>query len=310
MKIAVLNGSPKGEESVTMQYVKYMHQLHPDLTLSFHNISQRIKGHREISQGAAGRPGRREILRPRALGLSPVLLPRCRRSTSASSSWCFEGRGASAFRSKFAAVLTTSLHFFDHTAHNYMRAICDDLGMKFAGAYSASMYDLVGRAERTRFGEFAAVMLDAVKNDMPAARACPPIARGRFPYKPARAERESGCRRQNRSHHDRPRVRLLKPGEDGGRAARVVRRRGRGRSISATWTSRAGAWGASSAGTTTPACTGTQTSIMNSSSPASRKRTSSFSASRRGTGTARPRGRPSLTGAFTTTTRPCSPASS
>ena len=51
-------------------------------------------------------------------------------------------RGAQeAFRGKFAAVVTTSIHFYDHTARDYMHAICDDLEMSFAGAFTAEMYE-------------------------------------------------------------------------------------------------------------------------------------------------------------------------
>ena len=42
-------------------------------------------------------------------------------------------KGGEAFKDKYTAVLTTSIHFFDHTAHDYINGICDDLGMKFVG---------------------------------------------------------------------------------------------------------------------------------------------------------------------------------
>ena len=43
MKIIVLNGSPKGITSVTMQYVHYIQKEFPQHELKFINISQRIK---------------------------------------------------------------------------------------------------------------------------------------------------------------------------------------------------------------------------------------------------------------------------
>jgi len=43
MKIIVLNGSPKGMTSVTMQYVHYIQNKFPQHELKFINISQRIK---------------------------------------------------------------------------------------------------------------------------------------------------------------------------------------------------------------------------------------------------------------------------
>ena len=43
MKIVVLNGSPKGEVSVTLQYVRYIQQQFPQHELRISHISQRIK---------------------------------------------------------------------------------------------------------------------------------------------------------------------------------------------------------------------------------------------------------------------------
>jgi len=184
MKIAVLNGSPKGDTSVTMQYIHYMRQLHPDIVLTVHNISHRIKALEKDPKAfrAVLDDVRSSDLVIWAFPLYYFLVPS---QYKRFIEMVFEGKAASAFKSKFAAVLTTSLHFFDHTAHNYMRAICDDLGMKFAGSFSASMYDLVRSAERRRFGGFIEVMLGAVKSGAPAARAYPPVARGAFAYRPS-----------------------------------------------------------------------------------------------------------------------------
>ena len=43
MKIAVLNGSPKGELSVTVQYIKFIQKSFPEHDLDIINISQGIK---------------------------------------------------------------------------------------------------------------------------------------------------------------------------------------------------------------------------------------------------------------------------
>ncbi len=43
MKIAVLNGSPKGEISVTMQYVKFIQKKFPEHEMKIINIAERIK---------------------------------------------------------------------------------------------------------------------------------------------------------------------------------------------------------------------------------------------------------------------------
>ena len=43
MKITVLNGSPKGDTSVTMQYVHYMQNTFPQHELEIVNVAQRIR---------------------------------------------------------------------------------------------------------------------------------------------------------------------------------------------------------------------------------------------------------------------------
>lgn len=44
MKIVVLNGSPKGDDSVTIHSVKYLQKKIPQHEFIFHNIAQRIRG--------------------------------------------------------------------------------------------------------------------------------------------------------------------------------------------------------------------------------------------------------------------------
>lgn len=43
MKIAVLNGSPKGEISVTMQYVHFLEQRFPEAEFKFFDVALKIK---------------------------------------------------------------------------------------------------------------------------------------------------------------------------------------------------------------------------------------------------------------------------
>lgn len=43
MKITILNGSPKGDESVTMQYILYIQKKHPEHEYNILNIAHKIK---------------------------------------------------------------------------------------------------------------------------------------------------------------------------------------------------------------------------------------------------------------------------
>ena len=43
MNILVLNGSPKGKYSITLQTVRYLQKLHPEHSFEFLNVGQTIK---------------------------------------------------------------------------------------------------------------------------------------------------------------------------------------------------------------------------------------------------------------------------
>jgi hypothetical protein len=94
--------------------------------------------------------------------------------------------GKEVCRGKCAAVLTTSIHFFDQTAHEYLRGICDDLGLKYVDSYSAEMYDLLVEKERQRFLRFGEDFLRAVAEKPALPRRCRPVEAIDFRYQPGR----------------------------------------------------------------------------------------------------------------------------
>ena len=96
----------------------------------------------------------------------------------------FARGGAGAFKDKYAAVLTTSIHFFDHTAHDYINGICDDLGMKFVGSYSAAMDDLLKEEERDRLLLFADDFFHAIQNGVATPKRFRPVVYDALAYDP------------------------------------------------------------------------------------------------------------------------------
>jgi multimeric flavodoxin WrbA len=92
------------------------------------------------------------------------------------------------FAGKYAACITTSINFFDNTAHAYLRSVCEDLGMNFAGAFSADSYDLLDETQRSRLLQFAGLVFDTVRDRRPCSRACLPLVKSSFQYQPSGAE--------------------------------------------------------------------------------------------------------------------------
>jgi len=90
--------------------------------------------------------------------------------------------GADAFRGKYAAALMTSIHYYDHTARNYIHAVSEDLGMIFAGAHSAEMNDLFDADKRSMLESFAGNIISDVSAKRAFPRSFPDIRRGEFQY--------------------------------------------------------------------------------------------------------------------------------
>ncbi len=155
MKICVLNGSPKGMESVTMQYVRFLELANPGHTFTTENIGQRIAAieanEEEYKKVIASIDAADAILfaTPVYFMLVPAQLKRF-------IELLFSHNARPSFFNKFAASITTSIHFFDHTANEYLHAIAEDLGMHWAGSFMAGMNDLLGedcQEQLLRFGE-------------------------------------------------------------------------------------------------------------------------------------------------------------
>ena len=153
MNIVVLNGSPKGDLSVTLQYVRFSERKFPQHSFQSFPVARII---RKIEQDDSTL---REIIdavknADAVVWAFPLYFFLVCSQYKRFIELIFERRHQSAFAGKYTACLSTSIHFFDHTAHNYMHAICDDLGMHFAGSYSAAMYDLMRGKERKRLLAF------------------------------------------------------------------------------------------------------------------------------------------------------------
>lgn len=187
MNIVVLNGSPKGELSVTLQYVRYAAQKFPQHTFRFFPVAQKI---RKLEKDDASF---REVIgavkeADAVMWAFPLYFLLVCSQYKRFIEMIFERNQLSAFQGKYAAAVSTSFHFFDHTAQNYIHAICDDLQMKYLGAYSAEMYDLMKKRERKRWLFFAETFLDAVSRRIPTAIAYPPLTSRAFTYEPGPSE--------------------------------------------------------------------------------------------------------------------------
>ncbi len=183
MRIVVLNGSPKGDQSVTMQSVRYLAKLHPQHDWRILNVAHRVAVlEREEAQWAAVID---EVRSADAVVWGfPVYYLLVASQYKRFIELCFERGAAEAFAGKHTVSLSTSIHFFDHLAHAYVRGVAEDLGLRYVGGFSADMDDLLKPAERERLQFFAADFLTAVAENRPALRATAPLPATTFTYQP------------------------------------------------------------------------------------------------------------------------------
>lgn len=162
MKLIVLNGSPKGEISVTMQYINYIQKKFKQHELKIINISQRLnqiekdtKTFEDIINEIESSDG--------VIWAFPLYVFTVHSQYQRFIELIFERNSQDAFRGKYTSILTTSIHFFDHTAINYMNSICDDLNMNYKDYFSAGMYDLEKEDIRKNLLKFAQSYFDAIE---------------------------------------------------------------------------------------------------------------------------------------------------
>lgn len=137
MNILVLNGSPKGKYSITLQTIHYLSKLYPNQHFEIHHVGQRIKALEKDISGLLEALVRADLIvfsYPVYTFIAPYQLHRLIELIKASGiSLC----------GKYATQITTSKHFYDVTAHRYIEDNCQNLGMKVIHGLSADMDDLL-----------------------------------------------------------------------------------------------------------------------------------------------------------------------
>ncbi|MBQ2713077.1 MAG: NAD(P)H-dependent oxidoreductase [Clostridia bacterium] len=158
MKIAVINGSPKGKYSITYQTVRYLERIFPEHTFFVLHAGQTVKAlEKDFTKARELMEGADAILfsYPVYTFLAPSQLHRFIELTKQS------GVDLSG---KYATQITTSKHFYDVTAHKYIEENALDLGMRYIRGLSADMEDLLSEKGRREAEKFFERFLWSVKN--------------------------------------------------------------------------------------------------------------------------------------------------
>ena len=137
MNILVVNGSPKGTYSITLQTVLYLEKKFPEHRFQILHAGATVKRLEKDFSPALQAIQEAELILfsyPVYTFVAPCQLHRF-----------FELLKESGLdlSGKYASQITTSKHFYDITAHRYVEENCQDLGMKVVRGLSADMEDLL-----------------------------------------------------------------------------------------------------------------------------------------------------------------------
>ena len=175
MEILVINGSPKGKNSVTLQTVNYLQILFPHHHFEILHAGQTIRALEKDFSPALSAIEKADVLLfsyPVYTFIAPSQLHRFIELLK---------EAKVDLSGKFATQLSTSKHFYDMTAHRYVQDNCADLGLKYIRGLSADMDDLTTKKGQHEAVEFFRYLCWSVKNNIyeepsapaPTAARCP-----------------------------------------------------------------------------------------------------------------------------------------
>ena len=160
MHILVINGSPKGKYSITLQTCNYLEILHPEHTFEVLNAGQGIKALEKDFSPAVAAVEKADILLfsyPVYTFVAPCQLHRFIELLKASGLDLTD---------KWASQISTSKHFYDTTAHRYIEDNCHDLGLHYVKGLSADMDDLTTEKGQKEAEKFFDYLIWSVEHDI------------------------------------------------------------------------------------------------------------------------------------------------
>ena len=183
MKFLILNGSPKGKYSITLQTTRYLEKVYPDHSFEVLNVGQKTKSLEKDFSPARVAIEHADVLLfsyPVYTFIAPYQLHKFIELLKK------ENMDLSG---KFATQITTSKHFYDVTAHRYVQDNCADLGLRYIRGLSADMDDLLtdkGQKEARDFFDYLCWSVENNKFENPSAQP------GTFTKKPVSSAESTG----------------------------------------------------------------------------------------------------------------------
>lgn len=160
MNILVLNGSPKGENSITLQTVLFLQKIHPEHDFLTLQVGQKIKRYEKDFDEAREALEKAELIifaYPVYTFIVPYQMLRFIELMK---------ENHVQIQGKFTSQITTSKHFYDVTAHKFIEENCSDFGLRYIQGLSADMEDLLEKRGQKQAESFFDELLFNMENNI------------------------------------------------------------------------------------------------------------------------------------------------
>lgn len=160
MKICVINASPKGKYSVTLQTLLFLEKKFKEHQFEVINVGQQIRTIEKDITEVCNKMKESDLIvfsYPVYTFIAPSQLHRFIELIKENNI---------SLAGKFVTQISTSKHFYDVTAHKYIEENCYDLQMKYIKGLSLDMEDLLNKDKQVEIVNFFEFVLSSVNNDL------------------------------------------------------------------------------------------------------------------------------------------------
>ena len=159
MKVVVLNGSPNGNQSVSLQYFHYIRKHFPQNDYHVFNIGLNFYNKSDKDNSDLTDKIREADL---ILWVFPVYFFNVPSQMKSFIEAIFSSDLKAVFNGKYVSCITSSIKISDVTAHKYIHVISEFLEMTYIEGYSAERSDIFLKNERKRILNFATLLFKSV----------------------------------------------------------------------------------------------------------------------------------------------------